>query len=280
MADLSGPAASAEDARCERSAATILVVEDEASLLRTIEENLRRQGYRVWTAETGAAALEQAARARPDLVLLDLGLPDMDGIEVIAGLRGWNSVPVIVLSARGAEQQKIDALDTGANDYVTKPCGMGELLARVRAALRDHAGTAATAVPVVHTAHFTIDLATRRVIRDGRDVALTRTQWQIVELFARNPGRLITRRQLLTDVWGLDRDAQEGENNYVRVFMTRIRRKLEPDPAHPRYFVTEPGSGLRFLPDGDAAVGDGAADDGDADDERDAAAPIQPEHFR
>lgn len=172
---------------------------------------------------------------------------------MIAGLQGWSSAPIIVLSARSAEQQKIDALDAGAGDYVTKPFGMGELFARLRAALRDRPG-APEATPLVRTADFTIDLAARRVIREGRDVALTRTQWQIVELFARNPGRLITRRQLLAEVWGID-ESEDGENNYVRVFMTRIRRKLEPDPARPRYFVTESGSGLRFLPEGVEVTG-------------------------
>jgi two-component system KDP operon response regulator KdpE len=237
--------------------ATILVVEDDRSLLETVAANLREQGYRVETAVTGTEALEQGARVRPDLVVLDLGLPDMDGLEVIAGLHGWSGVPIIVLSARAAEQQKIAALDAGAGDYVTKPFGMGELLARLRAALRDHPGAAESA-PVVRTEHFTIDLAARQVSRGGESVALTKTQWQIVELFARNPGRLITRRQLLADVWGIDEDAAEG-NNYVRVFMARIRRKLEPDPAQPRYFLTEPGSGLRFLPSGQ--VGSGTAAD-------------------
>lgn len=236
--------------------ATVLVVEDDLSLLGTVEENLRAQGYRVETAVTGAEALERAGIARPDAVILDLGLPDMDGLEVIAGLQGWSGAAVIVLSARAAQQQKIDALDAGAGDYVTKPFGMGELLARLRATLRDRSGAAEAAEPILRTADFTIDLAARRVSRDGKDVALTRTQWQIVELFARHPGRLITRRRLLADVWGIDED--EGENNYVRVFMTRIRRKLEPDPANPRYFITEPGSGLRFLPDG-GRVGDGGA---------------------
>ena len=237
-----------------RTSATVLLVEDDLSLLHTVEENLREQGYRVQTAVTGTEALEQAGRAVPDVVILDLGLPDMDGLEVIAGLRGWSGASIIVLSARAAEQQKIDALDAGAGDYVTKPFGMGELLARLRAALRDRQGAAVDSSPIVRTDDFTIDLAARRVSRDGKDVALTRTQWQIVELFARHPGRLITRRQMLAEVWGIEED--DAENNYVRVFMTRIRRKLEPDPANPRYFVTEPGSGLRFLPQGDPAATD------------------------
>ena len=235
-----------------RNTANVLLVEDDLSLLHTVEENLRGQGYRVQTAVTGTEALEQAGRAVPDVVILDLGLPDMDGLEVIAGLQGWSGASIIVLSARAAEQQKIDALDAGAGDYVTKPFGMGELLARLRAALRERQGAAADASPIVRTDDFTIDLAARRVSRDGKDVALTRTQWQIVELFARHPGRLITRRQMLAEVWGIEED--DAENNYVRVFMTRIRRKLEPDPANPRYFVTEPGSGLRFLPQGDPAA--------------------------
>ncbi len=237
-----------------RTSATVLLVEDDLSLLHTVEENLREQGYRVQTAVTGTEALEQAGRAVPDVVILDLGLPDMDGLEVIAGLQGWSGASIIVLSARAAEQQKIDALDAGAGDYVTKPFGMGELLARLRAALRDRQGAAVDSSPIVRTDDFTIDLAARRVSRDGKDVALTRTQWQIVELFARHPGRLITRRQMLAEVWGIEED--DAENNYVRVFMTRIRRKLEPDPANPRYFVTEPGSGLRFLPQGDPAATD------------------------
>jgi two-component system KDP operon response regulator KdpE len=226
---------------------TVLVVDDEPPILRTMEINLRARGYGVQLAVSGTQALAVAARHHPDAVILDLGLPDMDGTDVIRGLRGWTNVPIIVLSARTAEQQKVAALDAGANDYVTKPFGMDELMARLRVALRAPAGGGEAAA--VDTPDFSIDLANRRVQRDGRDVRLTATEWQVVEILARNPGRLITQRQLLEQVWGLS----DTKTNYVRVLMVAIRRKLEPDPAHPRYFLTEPRSGLRFLPDGAAA---------------------------
>jgi two-component system KDP operon response regulator KdpE len=208
--------------------------------------NLRARGYDVDLATTATQALASAARRHPDVVILDLGLPDMDGIDVIRGLRGWSSVPIIILSARVTEAQKVAALDAGANDYVTKPFGMDELMARLRVALR--LPDAAQQEPTIETADFTIDLAAKRVHKHGVDVRLTSTEWRIVELLAKNSGRLVTQRLLLEQVWGL-----EGEKtNYVRVFMVAIRRKLEPDPAHPRYFVTEPGSGIRFVPDGAA----------------------------
>jgi two-component system, OmpR family, KDP operon response regulator KdpE len=226
---------------------TVLLVDDETPLLRTLGDNLRRQGYGVTFATGGEQALEQLARRSADAVVLDLGLPDIGGMEVLTAIRCWTSVPVIVLSARTAEVQKVAALDAGANDYVTKPFGMNEFLARLRAVLRDvHR---ASDEPVVETEHFTIDLAAQQVIVDGRPVPLTRTEWQIVQLLARNPGRLITQRQLLADIWGL----KDISNNYVRVFMVTIRRKLEPDPARPRYFITVPGSGVRFLPSGQPA---------------------------
>ncbi len=174
---------------------------------------------------------------------MDLGLPTIDGVEVIRGLRGWTEVPIIVLSVREGEGDKVDALDAGADDYVTKPFGMDELLARMRAALR-------RAVPgeeeaVVETVDFRADLAAKRVERDGQEIRLTPTEWQIVETLVRHPGRLITQRQLLQSVWG---PQYEKETNYLRVYLAQIRRKLEPDPAKPRYFVTEPGMGYRFEP--------------------------------
>ncbi len=227
----------------------VLVVDDETSLLRTLGTNLRRHGYGVTFATTGREALAQAARCRADAVILDLGLPDMNGMEVLAGVRCWTSAPVIVLSARTAEIQKVAALDAGASDYITKPFGMEELLARLRAALRDV--RRGSDEPLVETEHFTIDLLAQRVLRGGRPVPLTRTEWRIVQLLARNPGRLITQSQLLSEIWGL----QDIANNYVRVFMVTIRRKLEPDPARPRYFVTEPGAGVRFLPSGRPPAG-------------------------
>jgi two-component system KDP operon response regulator KdpE len=222
----------------------VLVVDDETAILRALDVNLRARGYAVQLAATGTQALALAARRHPDAVVLDLGLPDMTGIEVIHGLRGWSNVPIIVLSARTAEAQKVAALDAGANDYVSKPFGMDELMARLRVALR--APTDIEAQPLVETPDFEIDLGAKRVQRDGHDVRLTATEWQIVELLARNPGRLITQRQLLQDVWGL----RDVKTNYVRTFMVSIRRKLEPDPTNPRYFLTETGSGVRFVPAG------------------------------
>ena len=229
---------------------TVLVIDDEPPILRTLGVNLRARGYDVQLARTGHEALALAARRHPDAVVLDLGLPDLSGIDVIYGLRGWTSVPIIVLSARTAEAQKVAALDAGANDYVSKPFGMDELMARLRVALRTT--TPVEDSPVIETADFTIDLAAKRVRRGGADVRLTATEWQVVELLARNAGRLVTQRQLLEQVWGLS----DVKTNYVRVFMVSIRRKLEPDPAHPRYFLTEPGSGLRFVPEGGADAGE------------------------
>jgi two-component system KDP operon response regulator KdpE len=230
---------------------TVLVVDDESAILHTMDVNLRARGYNVALARSGTQALALAGRRHPDAVVLDLGLPDMDGVDVIRGLRGWTNAPIIVLSARTDEKQKVAALDAGANDYVTKPFGIEELMARVRVALRVPPGDEA---PVIETADFTIDLAARRVGRGGKDVRLTATEWQIVELLARNPGKLVTQRQMLEQVWGLE----DSRTNYVRVFMVAIRKKLEPDPAHPKYFITEPGSGLRFVPEGaDVAPADG-----------------------
>jgi two-component system KDP operon response regulator KdpE len=225
-------------------ARTVLVVDDEPAILRALDVNLRARGYIVQVASTGSQALALAARRHPDAVVLDLGLPDMLGIDVITALRSRSSVPIIVLSARTAEAQKVAALDAGANDYVSKPFGMDELMARLRVALR--APTDAEVQPLVETADFTIDLATKRIQRDGHDVRLTGTEWQIVELLARNPGRLVTQRELLDEVWGL----RDVKTNYVRVFMVAIRRKLEPDPTHPRYFLTERRAGVRFVPEG------------------------------
>jgi two-component system, OmpR family, KDP operon response regulator KdpE len=224
----------------------VLVVDDEPPILRTLDVNLRARGYEVQLARSGHQALAIATRRAPDAVILDLGLPDIPGIDVIHGLRGWSSVPIIVLSARTAEAEKVAALDAGANDYVSKPFGMDELLARLRVALRTT--TPAEEIPVVATADFEIDLAAKRIRKGNTDVRLTATEWQVVEILARNPGKLITQRHLLEEVWGLT----DTKVNYVRVFMVAIRKKLEPDPAHPRYFLTEPGSGLRFVPEGDA----------------------------
>jgi len=219
----------------------VLVVEDERAMLRALVTNLRARGFTVDAAESGEAALHLAAANRPDLVVLDLGLPVMTGLDVLAGLRGWTDVPVLVLSARGAEGDKIAALEAGADDYVTKPFGMGELIARVRAALRRV--TPVADAPVVETPDFVVDLAARRVRRAGRDVRLTPTEWHILEVLARNPGRLVTQRQLIDGVWG----AQYGTGtNALRVHVAHLRRKLEPEPSRPRYLLTEPGMGYRF----------------------------------
>ena len=222
--------------------ARVLVVDDEQPILRALGANLRARGYGVDLAPTGEEALTLAARHRPDAVILDLGLPGLTGIEVIEGLRGWTAMPIIVLSARGAERDKVAALDAGADDYVTKPFGMDELLARLRASLRRSAPAPESAV--VETPDFVVDLVAKRVrSAAGDEVRLTPTEWGLVEVLVRNAGKLVAQRQLLRDVWG----PQYGEEtNYLRVHMAHIRRKLEPEPSRPRYFVTEPGMGYRF----------------------------------
>ena len=221
----------------------ILVVDDEVAMRRALATNLRVRGYKVDLAVTGEQALDMAARHHPDLVILDLGLPGMDGLEVIRGLRGWTTVPIMILSARGTEPDKVAALDAGADDYLAKPFGMGELLARARAALR-RATPATEAEPTVVTAAFTVDLSAKQVTSaDGSTIRLTPTEWHLVEVFTRNPGKLLTARQLLQEVWG---PRYLEETNYIRVHMAHLRRKLEPDPSHPRHFVTEPGMGYRF----------------------------------
>ena len=222
----------------------ILVVDDEPQILRALGTNLTARGYRVDLAPTGEAALAIAARKHPDVVILDLGLPGIDGVEVIQGLRGWTSVPIIVLSVRDTESAKVAALDAGADDYVTKPFGMDELLARLRAALRRAAPGEEEAV--VATEHFSVDLASKRVRTAEGEIRLTPTEWHIVDVLVRNPGKLVSQRQLLQEVWG---PQYEKETNYLRVYLAQIRKKLEPDPARPRYFLTEARMGYRFVPD-------------------------------
>jgi two-component system KDP operon response regulator KdpE len=223
---------------------TVLVVDDEPSLGKALVINLRARGYDVDLVMDGRSALDRAARGHPDVVVLDLGLPDLDGIEVIAGIRGWSAVPIIVLSARSTSDEKVDALDAGADDYLTKPFAMSELLARVRAAVRRAAvPAAAEANPVVQTAAFTIDLARRTVTRDGVQVRLTPTEWSLLETLTRNAGRLVPQRQLLHEVWG---PGYEKETHYLRVYLAQLRRKLEPDPSNPVHLITEPGMGYRL----------------------------------
>jgi two-component system, OmpR family, KDP operon response regulator KdpE len=227
-----------------RDMTRVLVIDDEEPILRALRINLTARKYEVTTAADGASGLAAMARDRPDVLILDLGLPDMDGTDVIRGVRGWTSTPIIVLSAWGQEVQKVAALDAGADDYVTKPFGMNELLARLRAAVR-RAMPGPDDEPVLVTPHFTVDLAAKRVIRDGADVRLTPTEWSLLEILVRNENRLVTQRQLLQEVWG---PQYQTEANYLRVHVAHLRRKLEPDPSRPRYLHTEPGMGYRFQP--------------------------------
>jgi two-component system KDP operon response regulator KdpE len=226
---------------------SVLVIDDEASILRALRINLTAREYVVHTASDGTSGLRSASSDRPDVIILDLGLPDMDGAEVIRGIRGWSQVPIIVLSAREQEADKVAALDAGADDFVTKPFGMDELLARLRAAARRATSTTRDE-PVVTTADFTVDLAAKRVRRtDGTDVRLTPTEWEILELLARHRGRLVTAKQLLREVWG---QQYESETHYLRVYLAQLRRKLEPDSARPVHLLTEPGMGYRFAAEG------------------------------
>jgi two-component system KDP operon response regulator KdpE len=219
----------------------VLVVDDETQIRRTVGINLRARGFDVDLAETGEQALDLAARHRPDVVVVDLGLPGIGGVEVIEGIRGWSRVPIIVLSVRDTEADKVAALDAGADDYVTKPFGMDELLARLRAALRRVIPAAEQ--PVIETGDFTIDLAAKRVTRTGKEVRLTPTEWQLVEVLVRNRGKLVPQHQLLEEVWGPEYHDETGN---LREYIARLRRKLEPEQSRPRYFTTEAGLGYRF----------------------------------
>ncbi|MEU2621591.1 response regulator [Streptomyces sp. NPDC054813] len=223
----------------------VLVVDDEPQIVRALVINLKARKYEVDAAPDGRTALELAASRHPDVVVLDLGLPDMDGVEVIRGLRGWTRVPILVLSARHSSDEKVEALDAGADDYVTKPFGMDELLARLRAAVRRAEPVAGGGEDdvLVETEGFTVDLAAKKVNRAGRDVRLTPTEWHLLEVLVRNTGRLVSQKQLLQEVWG---PSYGTETNYLRVYMAQLRRKLEADPSHPKHFITEPGMGYRF----------------------------------
>ncbi|MGI5350380.1 response regulator [Streptomyces sp. CA-250714] len=222
----------------------VLVVEDDAQLVRALVLSLRARKYGADAAPDGATALRLAVTHRPDAILLDLGLPDMDGVDVVRGLRGWTQAPIIVVSARHGTQDKIAAFDAGADDFLTKPFSMEELLARLRAAVR----RTETALPipdalVVTTDDFSIDLAAKKATRGGSPIRLTPTEWHILEILLSNQGRLVTQRQLLKQVWG---PAYSDRKNYLRVYMAQLRRKLERDPSHPRYLTTEAGMGYRF----------------------------------
>ncbi|MEU6092062.1 response regulator [Streptomyces sp. NPDC047085] len=223
----------------------VLVVDDEPQIVRALVINLKARKYEVDAAPDGRTALELAASRHPDVVVLDLGLPDMDGVEVIKGLRGWTRVPILVLSARHSSDEKVEALDAGADDYVTKPFGMDELLARLRAAVRraEPVGAGDDDVTTVETEGFAVDLTAKKVNRAGKDVRLTPTEWHLLEVLVRNTGRLVSQKQLLQEVWG---PSYGTETNYLRVYMAQLRRKLEADPSHPKHFITEPGMGYRF----------------------------------
>ncbi|MCC3313702.1 response regulator [Nocardia africana] len=220
--------------------ALILVVDDERWMLEALTVNLRARKYDVMTAVDAAAALRIAVDFHPDLIVLDLGLPDMDGLDIIRGLRGWTDVPILVLSGRSDPDDRIEALDVGADDYLTKPFVMGELFARIRALQRR--SVPADFVPVAHIGRYTVDLPTHTVTPA---VHLTGTEWRVLEVLIRNPGKLISQSQLLTEVWG---PAAEGKSQYLREYLGRLRRKLEDDPAQPRHLITELAMGYRFVP--------------------------------
>ncbi|MET2010515.1 response regulator [Microbacterium chocolatum] len=223
----------------------ILVADDDPQLVRALRITLSAHGYDVVAAADGAAAVTLAAQAHPDIVLLDLGMPRLDGVEVIHALRGWTSAPIIVVSGRTGSADKVEALDAGADDYVTKPFQIDELLARLRAlSRRTGAGPDA---PQVTFGDVTIDLATKSVTRAGRRVHLTPTEWRMLEFLARNPGALVTRQTLLKEIWASD---QVSDSGYLRLYMSQLRKKLEPDPAHPRHLLTESGMGYRLVREG------------------------------
>jgi len=222
----------------------LLLIDDEAPFVRALGVSLRALGYDVDAAPTGATGLARAAANNPDIIVLDLGLPDMDGLEVLRALRAWTTVPVIVLSARHQDGAKVAALDGGADDYVTKPFSMSELLARIRAALRRRTTTSA-GESAIETDSFRVDLAAKQVTIDGAAIRLTPTEWHVLEVLVRNQGKLVSQRQLLQEVWGPDYGT---ETEYLRVYLAALRRKLEPVPSQPRHFITEPGMGYRFVP--------------------------------
>jgi two-component system KDP operon response regulator KdpE len=227
----------------------ILAVDDEPQILRAIRTSLAARGHEVLTAPNGETALDSLSTAQIDLVILDLGLPGIDGVEVIRRLRTWSAVPVVVLSVRDGQADKVAALDAGADDYVTKPFGMDELQARMRAVLR-RTGQSEEDRPVVSAGDLTIDLAKHLVTREGRPIHLTRTEFALLEQFVTNPGKLLTHRWLLQKVWG---EAYREESHYVRVYVAGLRKKLEQDPSSPALILTEPGVGYRWAPDESAS---------------------------
>ncbi|MDQ3327791.1 MAG: response regulator transcription factor [Chloroflexota bacterium] len=224
--------------------ARVLVVDDEPPILRAVRAYLKRRDFQVETAETGMQALDAHARRQPDLILLDLSLPDLDGFEVIRHVRERGNTPIIVLSVRDAEQDKVAALDLGADDYLTKPFGVDELLARVRVALRHAAGPSSGSEAVFRTGALEVNIEQRRVKVSGEDVRLTPTEYDLLKTFIAHPNRVLTDRMLLQQVWGPE---YGGESHYLHVYVARLRKKLEADPQRPRYLATEPGVGYRLL---------------------------------
>jgi len=226
----------------------ILIADDDPQILRALRITLGAQGYEIVTAADGAEAVRAAVESSPDLIMLDLGMPALDGLEVIAAVRGWSTVPILVVSGRSGSADKVDALDVGADDYVTKPFAMDELLARIRALTRRAAPGSATDDPVVRFGGVSVDLAAHQVVRDGdrSAIRLTPTEWKILELLVRNPGRLVTHHELLGEIWGTHRVKETG---YLRLYIGQLRKKLEPVPAHPVHFLTEAGMGYRFVPE-------------------------------
>ncbi len=222
----------------------VLVVDDEPAIRRFLHASLSAHGYDVFEAADGQSALNLVAAAQPDLIILDLGLPDMDGVQVICQLREWTQVPIVIISVRGGEDDKIAALDAGADDYVSKPFGVGELLARMRVALR-HAAPAAKE-PIFVAGDLAVDLARRDVRLGGQEVQLTPTEYDLLRILVTHAGKVLTHRQLLREVWGVK---YEQETHMLRVNISNLRRKLEPDPTRPRYIRTEPGVGYRFHTD-------------------------------
>ncbi len=222
---------------------SVVLIEDEAQIRRFLRASLASEGYRLFEATTGADGLVEVATRQPDVVIVDLGLPDTDGVTVIRRIREWTAVPIIVLSARGQERDKITALDAGADDYLSKPFGVGELLARIRVALRRWAALHEPGTPAFNVGDLSVDLAVRRVAVTGKEVHLTPIEYKLLTTLVRHAGKVITHRQLLLEVWG---PTSGDQAHYLRVYMAQLRRKLETDPARPRYLLTEPGVGYRL----------------------------------
>ena len=229
----------------------ILIADDDPQILRALRVTLAAQGYEVLTAVNGAAAINTAIAERPDLFMIDLGMPELDGIDVIYALRGWTRAPILVVSGRTGAADKVEALDAGADDYVTKPFAIDELLARIRALTRRVPNQ--EPAPLTRIAGITIDLAAKSITREtaagSERIRLTRTEWEVLDILVRNAGKLVTRQRLLTDIWGSEHITDTG---YLRLYIAQLRKKIEPDPARPRFLITDPGMGYRFEPDAEA----------------------------